>query len=506
MLQSGIWTFKFYGKVDNISDISRFKVEISRVGDSTAQITTYSEDINSTVVKLYEWEYAQTANIDLELDDRLEVKVYGVTDSGSPIDISFYYEGNNHTSYLTTPIFVGAAGTSGSSGSSGTSGDTGTSGVAGTSGTSGADGTSGTSGTSGLSDSMPSGAIIPWPGISAPSGYLECDGSSILRTTYSNLFSAIGVTYGNVDATHFNLPDLRGEFLRGYDHGAGTDPDAASRTNRGDGTAGDNVGTKQADAYDSHNHSYTKIITGGGSPQWDGQGSGIGISTSNTAASGGNETRPVNVSVMWIIKYTVAAASGTSGTSGTSGDSGTSGTSGSGTSGTSGIDGTSGDSGTSGTSGIDGTSGTSGNTGTSGTSGTSGNPEFDADCDGDHSFSGINAPMTAGENVVFGNVVYLKSDGKLWKTDADAVGTMPVLAFIGETITADSTGTVMFLGFARDDSWTWTVGGVIYASLTTGGITQSAPSGPSDVVQVLGVATHADRIYFNPTQSYGVIE
>ena len=51
----------------------------------------------------------------------------------------------------------------------------------------------------------------------------------------------------------------------------------------------------------------------------------------------------------------------------------------------------------------------------------------------------------------------------------------------------------------RDDTWTWTVGGLIYVSTTTGTLTQTAPSGTGDQVQVVGYATHADRMYFNPS-------
>jgi hypothetical protein len=56
-------------------------------------------------------------------------------------------------------------------------------------------------------------------------------------------------------------------------------------------------------------------------------------------------------------------------------------------------------------------------------------------------------------------------------------------------------------GFVRNDSWNWTVGGWIYLSTngTTGNtLTQTAPSGTDEVVQILGVATHADRIWFAP--------
>jgi|GEM_PF-2600241 len=68
------------------------------------------------------------------------------------------------------------------------------------------------------------------------------------------LGAALGDTYGGDGTTTFAVPDLRGYFLRGHDDGAGNDPDAVSRTDRGDGTTGDEVGTKQTSDVLSHEH------------------------------------------------------------------------------------------------------------------------------------------------------------------------------------------------------------------------------------------------------------
>jgi microcystin-dependent protein len=99
------------------------------------------------------------------------------------------------------------------------------------------------------------GKVMMWFTGTAPTGWLALEGAAVSRTTYASLFSVIGTMYGVGDgSTTFNLPDMRGRFPRGWNHGAGVDPDAASRTNRGDGTVGDYVGTKQADEYRSHDH------------------------------------------------------------------------------------------------------------------------------------------------------------------------------------------------------------------------------------------------------------
>jgi len=104
-------------------------------------------------------------------------------------------------------------------------------------------------------DGVPTAAIFAFPATVIPSGYLECDGSAVSRATYADLFAIIGTSYGAGDgSTTFNLPDYRGEFLRGFDNGANNDPDVASRTDRGDGTTGNNVGTKQTFSNASHLH------------------------------------------------------------------------------------------------------------------------------------------------------------------------------------------------------------------------------------------------------------
>jgi len=148
-------------------------------------------------------------------------------------------------------------------------------------------------------DSTPVGTIIAHS-TGVPTGYLPCDGSQVSRETYSDLLNVIGVGYGNGNGSStFNLPDLRGYFLRGYDNGAGNDPDSASRTDRGDGTTGDNVGTKQGCQVSLHIHSYFSIGTAGS--WYTAAGGSFGIGT--TGAYGGNETRPINIYVQFCIKY-----------------------------------------------------------------------------------------------------------------------------------------------------------------------------------------------------------
>lgn len=144
------------------------------------------------------------------------------------------------------------------------------------------------------------GEIVLWGHENVPANFLECNGQSINAVTFSKLFAVIGYQYGGSGA-NFNLPDLRGEFVRGYAHGSGNDPDRASRTDRGDGTTGDEVGTKQLDELRLHVHTYLEAVAANQS----GSGSsGRHVFTSqSTGATGGSETRGRNVAMMYIIRY-----------------------------------------------------------------------------------------------------------------------------------------------------------------------------------------------------------
>jgi len=204
----------------------------------------------------------------------------------------------------------------------------------------GADGSAGeflkTDGSGALSfatpQSVPTGAVFCMAVASAPSGYLECDGAAVSRTTYAVLFGVIGTQYGTGDGSStFNLPDLRGEFVRGFDNGKGTD-------------SGRSIGSSQSDQNKQHNHTATSSVTDPGhrhlpqaqsanSQQTNGHGvaindnvignygggSGVGlgpignrhflqntttgISVSTTTANdGGNESRPRNVAMMYVIR------------------------------------------------------------------------------------------------------------------------------------------------------------------------------------------------------------
>lgn len=163
---------------------------------------------------------------------------------------------------------------------------------------------------------VPSGTVIFAARTTAPTGYLKANGAAVSRTIYAALFAAIGTTFGAGDgSTTFNLPDLRGEFPRGWDDGRGTDP-------------GRSMGSWQKGslfAYDTQNDyiwTTTTTLNGGAGSQV-----AVGVDPFNTAdfpdvlISGGSRsgsyplpgqdggmtysgtTRPRNVALLACIKF-----------------------------------------------------------------------------------------------------------------------------------------------------------------------------------------------------------
>lgn len=149
---------------------------------------------------------------------------------------------------------------------------------------------------------MPAGSVIWYASDTAPTGYIKANGATVSRTTYADLFAAIGTTFGVGDgSTTFQIPDLRGEFIRGWDDSRGVD-------------SGRLFGSAQADAFKSHTHDArdgtggsgtNSITTGGGN--FSGQDYSLGWRSSTTYTlireTGDIETRPRNISMLACIKY-----------------------------------------------------------------------------------------------------------------------------------------------------------------------------------------------------------
>ena len=189
------------------------------------------------------------------------------------------------------------------------------------------------------SDVSEVGKISMFARSTAPSGYLKCNGAEISRTTYAALFSAIGTTFGVGDgSTTFNVPDLRGEFIRGWDDARGVDSGRVIGSwQGGQNKSHTHTGTTSSDSHahtwsgttSSDSHTHTLVVS-------DGNGSAIKAAltqsktnnatgttssyshthtvsgttssgshthTITTNADGGTEVRVRNVAMNYCIKY-----------------------------------------------------------------------------------------------------------------------------------------------------------------------------------------------------------
>jgi microcystin-dependent protein len=132
---------------------------------------------------------------------------------------------------------------------------------------------------------------------------LKCNGAAISRATYADLFTVIGTTFGvGNGSTTFNIPDLRGEFVRGWDNSRGID-------------SGRVFGSSQADALQNitgsfYSGSYTATTTGAfsdasGGSRPDGSNETARKITfdASTVARTSTETRPRNIALLACIRY-----------------------------------------------------------------------------------------------------------------------------------------------------------------------------------------------------------
>ena len=126
-----------------------------------------------------------------------------------------------------------------------------------------------------ISDINEAGKVVAFARSSAPSGFLKCNGAAVSRTTYATLYAAIGTTFGSGDgSTTFNVPDLRGEFVRGWDDARGID---SGRT-FGSWQDGQNVSHTHTGTTNSDAHTHT----------WSGTSSSAGAHTHTITDLGGN--------------------------------------------------------------------------------------------------------------------------------------------------------------------------------------------------------------------------
>ena len=176
-----------------------------------------------------------------------------------------------------------------------------------------------------IANGVPAGSVFTFATSTVPSGYLECNGAAVSRSTYASLFSSISTTWGTGDGSStFNLPDLRGQFVRGWDNSAGVDSGrsfASSQTDQNkshDHTAATTSLTGAingiSESFGSFGGSASGVFTkvGGntlsgtpGNPDSNACG-GVNFDASHThsiASDGGTEVRVKNKALMYVIKF-----------------------------------------------------------------------------------------------------------------------------------------------------------------------------------------------------------
>lgn len=146
---------------------------------------------------------------------------------------------------------------------------------------------------------VPAGSVFWFAASTPPTGYLKANGAAVSRATYAALFAVVGTTYGSGDgSTTFNLPDLRGEFIRGWDDGRGVD-------------TGRVFGSAQSDQMQAHQHNGSVIL---GTAGVSAAGGVTYVAVTSTGAMGdpttstggvprtGTETRSRNLALLPCIK------------------------------------------------------------------------------------------------------------------------------------------------------------------------------------------------------------
>ena len=133
-------------------------------------------------------------------------------------------------------------------------------------------------------DLCPVGSIVMYGAAAAPTNWLLCDGSAVNRTTYADLFSAIGIAYGSGDGSlTFNVPDLQTKFPIGYDGGSSYDIADTGGATADTPTITGTVGSTTLTAAQIPAHAHGTPLTGWPTGSWTG---GTGASNSAIDASG----------------------------------------------------------------------------------------------------------------------------------------------------------------------------------------------------------------------------
>lgn len=161
-----------------------------------------------------------------------------------------------------------------------------------------------------VTEDLLTGMVIPYAGSSEPTGWLLCSGQAVSRTTYADLFTLIGTTYGVGDgSTTFNVPDMRGNFPLGKDNMGGSSRNRVTATEAD--TLGDEEGAETHTLTESEIPDHTHDIqgataAGSGTSGFDrltNNGSASDLTTKSSSAGGGaHNNMPPYMTLNYLIK------------------------------------------------------------------------------------------------------------------------------------------------------------------------------------------------------------
>jgi len=176
-----------------------------------------------------------------------------------------------------------------------------------------------------LAAGVPVGTILTFAANNPPSGFLECNGAAISRSTYASLFGIVSTTYGVGDGSStFALPDLRGQFVRGWDNSAGVDSGRSFASSQTDQNKNHTHTTDSQSLTGSVSHLSATLAQNPGSASGvfskgssasavgapsGGSGSAAALGFDGThshtisSSGGGTEARPKNIALMYVIKF-----------------------------------------------------------------------------------------------------------------------------------------------------------------------------------------------------------
>jgi len=152
------------------------------------------------------------------------------------------------------------------------------------------------------------GTLVPFGSTTAPTGFLDCDGTAVSRTTYASLFAVIGTTYGSGDgSTTFNLPDLEDNVTVGKSSTKSIGSTGGSNTQTPSGTvANRTLSTSQIPAHNHRADGKVVLVGNGGGFDWDGNSGTVSHRNTNNTGGGGSHNHGFTGSSMSVLQPYVA--------------------------------------------------------------------------------------------------------------------------------------------------------------------------------------------------------